>query len=186
MIQIRGVMIWRNAVNSWRRPCIKCVCANCLILCLYQIACGVLVVSNILRVRSLIVIRSIMKTKYTVVYDAQCVVWDLFRRWVQRRDHRFVLFFLGNTDRRVKEISLEPALVESTLVCIFPDGQVTHGAQAVFYVLSQTGGKLGFLAGLLRNRFASWLFEPGYRLFARHRGRFAWLARVLLHHWNLT
>ena len=41
-------------------------------------------------------------------------------------------------------MSLKPGLVQNTLVCIFPNGQVTHGAQAVFYVVSQTGGKIGF------------------------------------------
>ena len=79
-------------------------------------------------------------------------------------------------------MSLKRGLVQNTLVCIFPNGQAIHGARAVFYVVSQTGGKIGFLASLLRNRFVSWLFEPGYKIFARHRGRFAWLARVLLDH----
>ena len=106
----------------------------------------------------------------------------MFRRWVQRRDHADYLFFLGNTDPRIQELSVElkPGLAENTLLCISANGQITHGAQAVFSVFSQTGGKIGLLASLLRNRFVSRLFEPGYKLFARHRGRFAWLARDLL------
>tara|TARA_Y100000758_G_C15666492_1_gene280388 strand:+ start:62 stop:373 length:312 start_codon:yes stop_codon:yes gene_type:complete len=103
----------------------------------------------------------------------------VFRRWVQRRDGVSDLCFLGNKDSRATGllVDIKPGLAENTLVCILPNGQVTYGAQAVFSVVSQTDGMIGFFASLLRNRFVSWLFEPGYKLFARHRGRFAWLFR---------
>ena len=47
------------------------------------------------------------------------------------------------------------------------------GAQAIFSVVARSGGVLGFLCRLLSPKPVSLIFEPGYRVFAKYRGKLA-------------
>ena len=72
---------------------------------------------------------------------------------------------------------MDPVVAARTIVAVDDQGRVTKGAQAVFSIAADTGGLIGFISRLLKYRFVNLLFEPGYRVFARHRGRFAWFFR---------
>ena len=69
--------------------------------------------------------------------------------------------------------NVDPIVAARTIVAIDDQGRVTKGAQAVFSIVADTGGIIGLVSRLLKYRFVSLLFEPGYRVFARHRGRIA-------------
>lgn len=68
---------------------------------------------------------------------------------------------------------VDPESVTTTLVCVDERGQVRTGARAVFTVVGLTGGVTGAAGRVLSNRLLSALCEPGYRIFARNRGRLA-------------
>lgn len=69
--------------------------------------------------------------------------------------------------------TVDLALAQRTIVTVDSRGRVRTGAQAIFEIASETGGVIGFGARLLSPRPVALLFEPGYRLFAGNRGRFA-------------
>ena len=75
----------------------------------------------------------------------------------------------------MREVSehVSPADAARTIVVVDDQGRVIQGARAIFTIVADTGGMVGLASRLLKNRFISLLSEPGYRLFARHRGRFA-------------
>ena len=111
----------------------------------------------------------------TVVFDARCAVCRSFRAWVVGRDGGGRLRFVDN--RSAEAAALLSGLSEDgrtkTLHVLGPDGRRHSGAAAVFRAVGATGGLLGWVC----RRLAVWpvyvAFEPGYRLFARYRGRFA-------------
>ncbi|HIM14824.1 MAG TPA: DUF393 domain-containing protein [Acidobacteria bacterium] len=100
-------------------------------------------------------------------------------RWVQRSGQHDDSRFIPNDPASVREASdnVDPVVAARTIVAVDDQGRVTKGAQAVFSIAADTGGIIGFISRLLKYRFVSLLFEPGYRVFARHRGRFAWFFR---------
>lgn len=69
--------------------------------------------------------------------------------------------------------TVDPGLTQQTIVAVDDRGGVRTGAQAIFTIAGETGGLIGFIGRALSPRPVSLLFEPVYRLFARHRGRFA-------------
>ncbi len=69
--------------------------------------------------------------------------------------------------------AVDPVLAARTIVALDDRGRVLTGAQAIFTIAGQTGGMIGLGGRMLSPRPISLLFEPGYGLFARHRGRFA-------------
>jgi hypothetical protein len=68
---------------------------------------------------------------------------------------------------------LDPKIPERTLVIAFPDGRRWTGAQAVFGTMAQTGGMCGAMCRVMSWKPLSLLMEPGYRVFARYRGKLA-------------
>lgn len=94
---------------------------------------------------------------------------------MQRNDRHGKTRFLPNDPASVREASehVDPAVAARTIVAVDDQGRVTQGAQAIFAIVADTGGIVGLASRLLKYRFVSLLLEPGYRLFARHRGRFA-------------
>ena len=111
----------------------------------------------------------------TVVFDAGCAVCRSFQAWVVGRDREGRLRFVDN--RSEEAAALLPGLSEDrrtkTLHALGGDGRRHSGAAAVFRAVGATGGLLGWMC----RRLSVWpvyvAFEPGYRLFARYRGRFA-------------
>ena len=111
----------------------------------------------------------------TVVFDARCAVCRSFQAWVVGRDSEGRLRFVDN--RSDEAAALLPGLSEDrrtkTLHALRSDGRRYSGAAAVFRAVGATGGLLGWAC----RRLSVWpvylAFEPGYRLFARHRARFA-------------
>ena len=110
-----------------------------------------------------------------VVYDSDCAVCNAFRRWIAGRDRRGSLVFVGNRTEAAKD--LMPRLSDErrtgTLHWIADSGERHEGARAVFSTVASTGGLLGVASGILARAPLHLLFEPAYRLFATHRGRFA-------------
>ena len=111
----------------------------------------------------------------TVVFDARCAVCRSFQQWAVGRDREGRLRFVDN--RSEEAAALLPGLSEDrrteTLHALGRDGRRHAGAGAVFRTVGATGGLLGWVC----RRLSVWpvyvAFEPGYRLFARYRGRFA-------------
>ncbi len=68
---------------------------------------------------------------------------------------------------------MDPALAQRTFVALDRQERVMTGARAVLTVAGKTGGITGAVRRVLALRPVSLLLEPAYRLFARHRGRFA-------------
>jgi len=87
--------------------------------------------------------------------------------------------FVPNDPASVREASehVSPAVAARTVIVVDEQGSVVQGAQAVFTIVADTGGIVGLASRLLKNRFISLLLESGYRILARHRGRFAVLFR---------
>ncbi len=111
----------------------------------------------------------------TVVFDARCAVCRSFQRWVVGRDSEGRVRFVDN--RSEEAAALLPGLGgdhrTKTLHALGRDGRRYSGAAAIFRAIGATGGPLGWVC----RRLSVWpvyvAFEPGYRLFARYRGRFA-------------
>ncbi len=110
-----------------------------------------------------------------VVFDARCAVCRSFQRWVVGRDNEGRVRFVDN--RSEEAAALLPGLRgdqrTKTLHALGSDGRRYSGAAAIFRAIGATGGWLGWAC----RRLSVWpvyvAFEPGYRLFARYRGRFA-------------
>ena len=111
----------------------------------------------------------------TVVFDARCAVCRSFQAWVVGRDSEGLLRFVDN--RSEEAAALLPGLSEDrrtkTLHALRSDGRRYSGAAAIFRTVGATGGLLGWVCRRLSVWPAYVAFEPGYRLFARYRGRFA-------------
>ena len=110
-----------------------------------------------------------------VFYDAECPVCNAFRRWLKRRDGHDRLRMLPNDAANVRQHApgLDPATAERMLVTVFPDSRMWKGARGVFGAAAETGGLCGAVCRVMSWKPLSLLAEPGYRLFARHRGRLA-------------
>ncbi|MGY8879421.1 MAG: thiol-disulfide oxidoreductase DCC family protein [Dehalococcoidia bacterium] len=98
-------------------------------------------------------------------------------RWVQRNDLNGKVDFHPNDRDSVHAVSpdIDPTKAARTIVAVDGNGVVFYGAQAISLIISCTGGFSGFLGRIFKKRFASMLLEPFYRLFAKHRGRIAFL-----------
>ena len=111
----------------------------------------------------------------TVVFDAGCAVCRSFQRWVAGRDSEGGVRFVDNRSEEAAALlpSLSEARRTATLHALGGDGRRYSGAAAIFRAIGATGGSLGWVC----RRLSVWpvylAFEPGYRLFARYRGRFA-------------
>jgi hypothetical protein len=68
---------------------------------------------------------------------------------------------------------LDPAAPQRTIVLLTGDERSRTGAQAIFSVVARSGGALGAVSRPFALKAVSLLFEPGYRLFARYRGKLA-------------
>ena len=110
-----------------------------------------------------------------VLFDSECAVCNAFRLWVEARDSEQMVTFVGN--HATEALSLLPRITEHartrTLHFINAEGKHREGAHAVISTIALTGGWIGCSAKLLANSPNHVLLEPCYRLFARHRGRFA-------------
>ena len=110
-----------------------------------------------------------------VVYDSSCAVCNAFRRWVAMRDPQRKLVFVGNRTDEAK--ALLPSLTDeqraATLHWLSGSGDHHQGARAVFTTVASTGGLLGIASAVLAGPQLYVLFEPAYRLFAKHRSRLA-------------
>ena len=113
------------------------------------------------------------------IYDSHCATCNAFRRWIARRDLPGKICFIDNqSDESINFLSDLPAEVRGgTLFFIDHDGHRYRGVRAIFLIISHTEGLLGFMCKLLAAWPTYMVFEPVYRLFARHRGKFAWLLR---------
>ena len=98
---------------------------------------------------------------------------------MQRRDVKGAIRLLPNDAEAVRAVTerIDPSVAAGTIVVIDSRGRVKTGAQAIFTTVAATGGTTGLVARVLALRPLSLPLEPGYRLFARHRGR---LARLFL------
>ena len=117
--------------------------------------------------------------RLTVLYDADCPVCTRIAGRLAGLDRagrlRFVPLQLADRDRpEVRRLAGERDLSRSLHV-VEPDGRWLHGGRAVLRAFDEVP-LLRALARLGRLPFVAPLVETGYRLFARHRGRFAWLA----------
>jgi predicted DCC family thiol-disulfide oxidoreductase YuxK len=72
---------------------------------------------------------------------------------------------------------VNPEMAARTIVVVDDAEFVYYGAQAIFILVSVTGGLTGILGKSCRNRFVSRVLEPFYRIFAKNRGRIAYLFR---------
>ena len=110
-----------------------------------------------------------------VVYDSSCAVCDAFRRWILRRDGHGSLTFVGNRTDEAK--ALLPWISDerrtATLHWLSDAADHHQGARAVFSAVASTGGLLGIPAAIIARSPLHLLFEPIYRVFARHRSRLA-------------
>lgn len=68
---------------------------------------------------------------------------------------------------------LDHRLAQRTIVLALAGGQYQTGAQAISSIIARTGGILGVMARPFTLKPMSLMLEPGYRVFARHRGRLA-------------
>ena len=111
----------------------------------------------------------------TVVFDAGCAMCRSFQRWVAGRDSEGGVRFVDN--RSDEAAAMLPGLSEDrrteTLYALAWDGRRYSGAAAVLRAVGATGGSLGWVCRRLSVGPVYLAFEPGYRLFARYRGRFA-------------
>lgn len=87
--------------------------------------------------------------------------------------------FVPNDAESVQSVTglVPPELAERTIVTLDVRDEMRTGARAIFTIVAATGGVIGFVSRWLTPRTVSLLFEPGYRLFAKHRGRFARFVR---------
>jgi predicted DCC family thiol-disulfide oxidoreductase YuxK len=94
---------------------------------------------------------------------------------VQRRGHSEAITFVSNDAESVLAVTnmFDPALAQRTIVLIDSEGNFRTGARAIFTIVSVTGGLLSVVARVLKPRPISIFFEPGYRVFARYRGKLA-------------
>ena len=110
-----------------------------------------------------------------VVYDSSCAACNAFRRWIAMRDQAGKLVFVGNRTDEAK--ALLPSLTDeqraATLHWLSGSGDHHQGARAVFSTVASTGGLLGVASAVLTRPPLYALFEPAYRLFAKHRSRLA-------------
>ena len=94
---------------------------------------------------------------------------------MQRRDRSGAITFVSNDAESVLAVTsmVEPELAQRTIVVIDRNRRVLMGAQAIFTIVAASGGLLSLFATCLKPRPISLLFEPGYRVFARYRGKLA-------------
>jgi predicted DCC family thiol-disulfide oxidoreductase YuxK len=86
-----------------------------------------------------------------------------------------VISFIPNDTDSIRSATplFSPELAQRTIVVLDDHQQIFTGAQAIFTIIAVSGGMLSLSAKCLKPRPISLLFEPGYRLFARHRWRLA-------------
>jgi predicted DCC family thiol-disulfide oxidoreductase YuxK len=111
------------------------------------------------------------------IYDSRCTACNAFRRWIERRDPAQKVRFIDNqNDESLRLLGdLPVATREGTIFFISGDGRRYQGAKAIFLIISRTEGVFGFICKCLAVWPTYVVFEPIYGLFARHRGKFAWL-----------
>ena len=110
-----------------------------------------------------------------VVYDSSCAVCNAFRRWMLRRDRHGSLTFVGNRSDEAK--ALLPWISDerriATLHWLSDSSDHHQGARAIFSTVASTGGLFGIPSAIIARSPLYLLFEPSYRLFAKHRSRLA-------------
>jgi predicted DCC family thiol-disulfide oxidoreductase YuxK len=110
-----------------------------------------------------------------VFFDSECAVCNAFRRWVEAHASEKFITFVGNHTAEAFELLPQVTAHEMTRTLHFlsAGGRHRKGAHAALSTIAVTDGWLGLAAKLLANSPMHLLLEPGYRLFARHRGRLA-------------
>lgn len=113
-----------------------------------------------------------------VIYDGACGVCQALREWAERQDrHRrlvFIPYQAPDLTQRVPGLTREAA--SEALHFVRADGERFRGARAAFEVMKRWPGVWGWLGRVLALPPLSWLAEPFYRLFARHRAHISrWL-----------
>lgn len=112
---------------------------------------------------------------FTVVFDGECAICGAFRRWMEQHDTRRRLRFVAYQSSELEDAAPGVAREDArrSLIFIRPGGHTFSGARAVFEAMRQLGGFWGVMGAVMSWPPLSLAAEPFYRLFARHRGRFA-------------
>lgn len=112
-----------------------------------------------------------------VVYDGECAVCQTFYGWASKKDSQGRLSFTASQSEGLAGVApqVDRARAANALAFVRPDGSVVYGARAMFLVMGQFTGLAGVFGRIMAWPPLSLLVEPGYRLFARHRHRFAGL-----------
>jgi predicted DCC family thiol-disulfide oxidoreductase YuxK len=112
-----------------------------------------------------------------VVYDGECAVCQTFYGWTSKKDSQGRLGFAAVQSEGLASAAPQVDRVRATnaLAFVRPDGKVVYGARAMFLTMARLPGAWGVFGRVMAWPPLSLLAEPGYRLFARHRHRFAGL-----------
>jgi predicted DCC family thiol-disulfide oxidoreductase YuxK len=116
----------------------------------------------------------------TVVYDGECAICQAFYGWATEKDSHGGLRFEASQSEALPAVApaVSAARAKDALAFVRSDGQVVYGARAMFLTIGRLPGAWGLLGRVMSSRALSLLCEPAYRLFARHRHRFAGLVRA--------
>jgi predicted DCC family thiol-disulfide oxidoreductase YuxK len=113
-----------------------------------------------------------------VIYDGECPVCLALKDFAETKNTAEALEFVPYQSDQLGQIApgLSPQQASQALVTVDEKGGITHGAGAVFEIMKsipgfwRVAGKIGSYPPL------TWIAEPLYRLFARHRHKIStWL-----------
>ena len=110
-----------------------------------------------------------------VVYDGECAVCQAFYGWATEKDSLGHLKFEASQSATLQAVApgVSADRAKNALAFVRPDGQVVYGARAMFLTMGRLPGAWGLLGSTMSLPVLSLFCEPAYRLFARHRHRFA-------------
>jgi predicted DCC family thiol-disulfide oxidoreductase YuxK len=106
-----------------------------------------------------------------IVFDAECTVCQGFKDFALKQKTRSEFTFIPYQDGDLEKIfpSQDSTVFEKSLFLLNNQGEVYQGARAVFRIMSEFRGSLGFFGKILSRPPFYWIAEPFYRLFAHHR-----------------
>lgn len=113
----------------------------------------------------------------TVLFDGDCGVCQALKQFAESHDTTGHLTFTPFQTADLENLSpgLTREMAGQALYFIRADGQRFRGARAVFETMKHLSGLWGPVGAALSLPLLSWLAEPFYRLFARHRTRISQL-----------
>lgn len=109
----------------------------------------------------------------SVIYDGGCGICHWLRLVAERRDTHGRLHFAAyqTADLDALAPGLTRAEASRALIVVRPDGRRYRGARAVFLTMRALPFPWRVIGAIGALPPVSWLFEPFYRLIARHRAR---------------